>query len=113
MVNPFASRVTEERLAAVERELSRVVELSVVRTERPRHATELVGDASRNRATAIVVFSGDGGFNEALNGLHADVPIGFLPGGGASVLPRALGLPSDRSRRRSSRDARGGSPSAA
>ena len=95
MVNPFASRVTEERLAAVERELSRVVELSVVRTERPRHATELVGDASRNRATAIVVFSGDGGFNEALNGLHADVPIGFLPGGGASVLPRALGLPSD------------------
>jgi hypothetical protein len=28
----------------------------------------------------VVVFSGDGGFNEALNGLESDVPIGFLPG---------------------------------
>ena len=95
VVNPFASRVTEERLEAVRGELARVADVSVVLTERPRHATELVGEACRNRAPAIVVFSGDGGFNEALNGLHADVPIGFLPGGGASVLPRALGLPPD------------------
>ncbi len=28
-----------------------------------------------------------------LNGLEGDVPLGFLPGGGTSVLPRALGLP--------------------
>ena len=42
VVNPFASRVTDARLAAVERELSRVVELDVVTTEHPRHATELV-----------------------------------------------------------------------
>ena len=93
VVNPFATRVTEDGIAAVERELSRVAEVSIVRTERPRHATELVSDAGRARSGAIVVFSGDGGFNEALNGLHADVPIGFLPGGGTSVLPRALGLP--------------------
>jgi diacylglycerol kinase family enzyme len=95
VVNPFASRVTEERISVVERELARVADLTTIRTERPRHATELVSEAARNRATAIVVFSGDGGFNEALNGLHADVPIGFLPGGGTSVLPRALGLPLD------------------
>src|SRR5438477_214064 len=31
----------------------------------------------------------------ALLGLESDVPIGFLPGGGESVLPRALGLPRD------------------
>jgi diacylglycerol kinase family enzyme len=43
----------------------------------------------------VVVFSGDGGFNEALNGLESDVPIGFLPGGGTSVLPRALGVSRD------------------
>jgi diacylglycerol kinase family enzyme len=95
VVNPFASRVTEEKLAAVERELARVAELTTVRTRHPRHATELVSDAARSRASAIVVYSGDGGFNEALNGLHADVPIGFLPGGGTSVLSRALGLPAD------------------
>jgi diacylglycerol kinase family enzyme len=95
VVNPFASRVDDERLNAVERELQRVAEVSVLLTERPRHATELATDASRGDADALVVFSGDGGFNEALNGLEADVPIGFLPGGGTSVLSRALGLPVD------------------
>jgi len=95
VVNPFAARVSEERLAAVEKELRRVVGLTVVLTERPGHATELVTEACRGGCDALVVFSGDGGFNEALNGLDADVPIGFLPGGGTSVLPRALGLPPD------------------
>src|SRR4051812_2910063 len=64
-------------------------------TDHPRHATELVTSACRNGADVLVVYSGDGGFNEALNGLEGDVPIGFLPGGGTSVLPRALGLPHD------------------
>jgi diacylglycerol kinase family enzyme len=95
VVNPYASRVSLEKLAAVRRELSRAGELTVLSTQHPRHATELAAEASRGGATAIVVFSGDGGFNEALNGLEGDVPIGFLPGGGTSVLPRALGLPSD------------------
>jgi diacylglycerol kinase family enzyme len=95
IVNPFASRVNEERLAAVERELARVAELSIVMTEHPRHATELASEACRGGCDAIAVFSGDGGFNEALNGLEGDMPIGFLPGGGASVLSRALGLPAD------------------
>jgi diacylglycerol kinase family enzyme len=93
IVNPFATKVTDEDVAAVEKELGRAGPVETLRTERPGHATELVTDACRRRSAAIVVFSGDGGFNEALNGLHADVPIGFLPGGGASVLPRALGLP--------------------
>ena len=92
IVNPFATRVTEDDVAAVENELARAGAVETIRTERPGHATELVTDACRRRSGAIVVFSGDGGFNEALNGLHADVPIGFVPGGGASVLPRALGL---------------------
>jgi diacylglycerol kinase family enzyme len=93
VVNPFASRVTPKKIAEVERELSRTADVSVLLTERRGHATELV--AAAGAADAIVVFSGDGGFNEALNGLDRDVPIGFVPGGGASVLPRALGLPAD------------------
>ena len=95
VVNPFATRVSEERLADVRAELERVAELDLVLTERPGHATELVTEASRGGADAVVVFSGDGGFNEALNGLDSDVPIGFLPGGGTSVLSRALGLSAD------------------
>src|SRR3954470_23907568 len=95
VVNPFATRVSEERLAEVCAELERVAELEVLLTERPGHATELVTGACRGGVEAVVVFSGDGGFNEALNGLESDVPIGFLPGGGTSVLSRALGLPRD------------------
>ena len=95
VVNPFASRVTEERLDAVERVLSRVVELTIVRTGHAGHATELVTEACRRGCDVLIVFSGDGGFNEALNGIEGDVPIGFLPGGGTSVLPRALGQPAE------------------
>jgi diacylglycerol kinase family enzyme len=95
VVNPFATRVNEQQLERVRAELERVAEVDVVLTERPGHATELVTEAGHDGAEAVVVFSGDGGFNEALNGLESDVPIGFLPGGGTSVLPRALGLPRD------------------
>ena len=95
VVNPFATRVSEEGLAAVRAELERVAELEVQLTEHPGHATELVTGLCRGGVEAVVVFSGDGGFNEALNGLESDVPIGFLPGGGTSVLPRALGVPRD------------------
>jgi diacylglycerol kinase family enzyme len=94
IVNPYASRVTEESTVAVERALERVAAVRTVRTERPRHATELAQAAGD--ADAVVVFSGDGGFNEVLNGVtRRDLPLGFVPGGGTSVLPRALGLPRD------------------
>src|SRR5204863_3547798 len=95
VVNPFATRVSEERLAEVRAELERVADLDVLFTEHPGHATDLVTGACRGGVEAVVVFSGDGGFNEALNGLESDLPIGFLPGGGASVLSRALGLSRD------------------
>jgi diacylglycerol kinase family enzyme len=94
IVNPFASRVDDAAIAAVERALMRAAYVRTVRTERPRHAVELARQA--DDADALIVFSGDGGFNEALNGVERDdLPLGFVPGGGTSVLPRALGLPRD------------------
>lgn len=91
IVNPFASAVTEERVVAVTRALGHP---EVLRTERPGHATELAREACR-RVDALYVFSGDGGFNEAMNGADGETPLGFVPGGGTSVLSRALGLPRD------------------
>ena len=91
IVNPFASRVDDERVARVARILG-VDE--VLRTERVGHATELARDLS-GRVDALFVFSGDGGFNEVLNGADSQTPLGFVPGGGTSVLSRALGLPRD------------------
>ena len=51
-----------------------------------------IASAARD-VEAIYVLGGDGTYNEVLNGVEVDVPLGFLPGGGTSVLPRALGLP--------------------
>ena len=93
VVNPFASSVTSERVHAVERELGRVGEVRTLLTERAEHGIELARTAAGS--DALVVYSGDGGFNEVLNGVEEDIPLGFLPGGGTNVLSRALGLPRD------------------
>ena len=95
IVNPFATAVDEHRIALVERALGRNAEVTTFLTERPGHATELAREAAEY-ADAIFVYSGDGGFNEALNGLGPEAPpLGCIPGGGTSVMPRALGLPRD------------------
>jgi diacylglycerol kinase family enzyme len=92
IVNPFASRVSEESTADV----ARILGIDDVRrTEARGHATELAREACAAGADAVYVFSGDGGFNEAINGADARTPFGFVPGGGTSVLPRAFGLPRD------------------
>jgi diacylglycerol kinase family enzyme len=92
IVNSFASAVTDERTRAVEEVLRRGGPLETRFTERRGHATELAREAGSS-VRAIYVFSGDGGFNEVLNGIYGSVPVGLIPGGGASVLPRGLGLP--------------------
>lgn len=92
IVNPNASRVTPDLTLAVEGELRAGGPLETVLTERPLHASEL---AESTNAERIYVFAGDGGYNEVVNGLTADIPVGFIPGGSTSVFPRALGLPRD------------------
>ena len=89
LVNPKASRVTPE---LAERVAQAVGAVETVFTEHPGHATQLARNAETD---VVIVFSGDGGFNEALNGARPGTVLGFVPGGGTSVLPRALGLPRD------------------
>ena len=89
IVNPFASRVTEQRVRALERQLHSVETLL---TERQGHATELAREA---QGDAVFVFGGDGVVNEVLNGLPAGKALGIVPGGHTNVLARALGVPRD------------------
>jgi len=95
IVNPNASGVTPDLTVAVEDVLRAAGELETVLTERPLHAAEIAEAVSRGDAERIYVFSGDGGYNEVVNGLEADLPVGFIPGGSTSVFPRALGVPRD------------------
>jgi diacylglycerol kinase family enzyme len=95
IVNPYASAVDEGRIAAVERTLARGADVETVLTQRRGHATELARDAAAD-VDAIFVYSGDGGFNEVVNGIGPDAPpLACIPGGGTSVFPRGLGLPRD------------------
>ena len=89
IANPFASRVTEQRVRALERQLHSVETLL---TERQGHATELAREA---QGDAVFVFGGDGVVNEVLNGLPAGKALGIVPGGHTNVLARALGVPRD------------------
>jgi len=91
IVNPLASRVTDDAAARVAAALG---DVELRTTAHAGHATELARAAS-GEYEAIHVFSGDGGFNEVLNGVDRATPVGLIPGGGASVLARALGLPRD------------------
>ena len=93
IVNPNASRVTPDLTLAIEAELEAAGELETVLTERPMHAAEIAEAAGG--AERVYVFSGDGGFNEVVNGLAGDPLVGFIPGGSTSVFPRALGIPRD------------------
>ncbi len=95
IVNPNASGVTPDLTVAVEDVLRASGELETVLTERPLHAAQIAEAVSRGDAERIYVFSGDGGYNEVVNGLEADLPVGFIPGGSTSVFPRALGMPRD------------------
>ena len=92
IVNPFASGVSEERIAGVVAALPKP--LTTIHTAGKGDAARLARELEPE-VDAIYVFSGDGTYNEALNGLTGSTPVGFIPGGGTSVLPRALGLPRD------------------
>jgi diacylglycerol kinase family enzyme len=92
IVNPQASGVTDALVERVRTTLPGPLE--VVRTEHGGHAGE-IARAHEGDVDAIYVFSGDGTYNEVLNGVSGRVPLGFVPGGGTSVLPRALGSPRD------------------
>jgi diacylglycerol kinase family enzyme len=94
IVNPRASRVTPALTERVLAELAQAGPVEKLVTERPMHGSELA-EQLRRSVDEVYVLSGDGGYNEVVNGLVPGQPVGFLPGGATNVLPRALGLPRD------------------
>ncbi|MBA2643528.1 MAG: hypothetical protein H0U82_11475 [Actinobacteria bacterium] len=90
IANPWATGVDEKRLEAVRAWLPGGTELRL--TSASGEATEIAREVA-GRVEVLYVFGGDGTYNEVLNGIDATTPLGLIPGGGASVLPRVLGIP--------------------
>jgi diacylglycerol kinase (ATP) len=92
--NPNSGRAGDkgylERFAEMLR--SGGLEVEVLNTERPDHATELAGAAGDR---LVVAAGGDGTINEVINGLAPGATLGVLPLGTANVLARELGVPLD------------------
>jgi diacylglycerol kinase family enzyme len=96
VVNPVARTVSKPTLAVIEKALSADFRLEVAETKEKGHASELAGQAVNDGIDLVVVFSGDGTINEAVNALAGtETALGVLPGGATNVLVRALELPQD------------------
>jgi diacylglycerol kinase family enzyme len=96
VVNPAATTTRTDLRDLIIAALEGTVDLDVQPTRGRGHATELAADAVAGELDAVVVLGGDGTANEALQALaHTPVALGLVPGGGANVLARALGLPAD------------------
>ena len=103
IVNQHATSMTGTVADLAVRSLAGLVDLDVERTQYRGHARDL---AAETEADLIVVHGGDGSINEVVNGLMSRPetgeagrpgrpPIAIIPGGGANVLARGLGLPID------------------
>jgi diacylglycerol kinase family enzyme len=94
--NPNATTTDDRVRDVIESALSSAVDLDVQATKQRGHATHIVAGAVHEGVDAVFALGGDGTANEVLQALAGtDILLGLIPGGGANVLARALGLPND------------------
>ncbi len=105
IVNGHATSMTGTVADLAVRSLAGLVDLDIERTQYRGHARDL---AAATDAGLIIVHGGDGSVNEVVNGVmsrpsaggasgdgQGQPVIAIIPGGGANVLARSLGLPVD------------------
>jgi diacylglycerol kinase family enzyme len=96
IVNRHATSMTATVTDLAVRSLAGLVDLDVERTQYRDHAREL---AAASDADLVIVHGGDGSINEVVNGVMSRADgrpqVAVIPGGGANVLARALGVPLD------------------
>ena len=96
LLNPNATTTDDRVRDVIASALASAVDLDVQATKQRGHATHIVAGAVHEGVDAVFALGGDGTANEVLQALAGtDVRLGIIPGGGANVLARALGLPND------------------
>jgi diacylglycerol kinase family enzyme len=115
IINPHATSMSGRDAGLVVRTLGSRLELETAQTRYRGHARELAAASAEAGFELVVTFGGDGTVNEVVNGLmRCQVPaadpaaaaageaapgrrpaIAAVPGGGANVFARTLGLPTD------------------
>jgi diacylglycerol kinase family enzyme len=101
VVNPRATSTTPRTRDVLVHALSADLDIEVVPTTHRGHAIELGRRAAEEKLDLVITLGGDGTVNETVNGLlehgpAADGPaLAVVPGGGANVFARSLGLPAD------------------
>ena len=93
--NPVSTQVTGDTVGSVLVRMAARLEVVAMHTAAPGDAERLGGLALEQGFDAVFVLGGDGTANEVVNGVGDRLPVGVLPAGGTSVLPRVLGLPRD------------------
>jgi diacylglycerol kinase family enzyme len=101
IINPRATSMSGRDAGLVVRALGSRLDLDTRQTQYRGHAGKLAAASAADGYELVVTFSGDGTVNEVVNGLM-QVPEGLerpalapIPGGGANVFARTLGLPPD------------------
>lgn len=103
IINPHATSISGRTADRVARELGASLDLDTAQTRYRGHARELAAEAADYGL--LVPLGGDGTVNEAVNGLmdggrdgdtgRSGPALAPVPGGGANVFARTLGLPPD------------------
>lgn len=94
--NPNATTTDDHVRDVIASALASAIDLDVQPTKQRGHATHLVAGAVHDDVDAVFALGGDGTANEVIQALAGtDVRLGIIPGGGANVLARSLGLPND------------------
>jgi YegS/Rv2252/BmrU family lipid kinase len=101
IVNPISGRgYAEKVIPQIEEGLRKhEMEFDLIRTERPWHAAELAELTAQHEYDVLVVASGDGAANEALNGLmrarqqgYTKTALALLPVGTGNDMAYGLGM---------------------
>jgi diacylglycerol kinase family enzyme len=101
VVNPVATTTSARTREVLASALEGELKLDVAHTGSRGHAARLARQARADGLDLVVTLGGDGTVNEVVNGLLAEGPdpsipaLAVVPGGGANVFARALGLPKD------------------